>query len=105
MECLIGGAFLVVVAFGFILWLGNAIQGAQTEAAPAPARSRSEYGGTTRTVRSTPRQRETAARTRASDRAITTARRQSLRGLPKGTAQVEPLGRAIDYESRKVNAM
>lgn len=101
MECLVGGIFLAVLGFGFALWLGSAIQSAQTAAAPAPHR---DYGGA-RTVRSTPRQRETATRVKASDRAITSARKQAVKGTPRGTVQIAPLGRAVDYEGRKVTAM
>lgn len=104
MECLIGGAFLGLLFVGFLLWLQAAIQAKQVQGQPAPARSRPEYGGTTRTVRSTPRQRATPSRTKESDRAIATARRQSLKGLPKGTVHYERI-KPVDYEGRKVNAM
>jgi hypothetical protein len=100
MECIIGGIFLAVLAFGFILWLGGAIQSAQTEAPAAPQR---DYGGA-RTVRSTPRQRETAARAKASDRAIATERRKAIKGTPRGTVYIEPI-KPVDYEGRKVNGM
>jgi hypothetical protein len=106
MECLIGGIFLAVFVFGFILWLGSAISAAQTQGqpAPAPARQKSEYGGSTRTVKSTPRQRETAAKVKASDQAITTARRQALKGTPKGTVHYERI-KPVSYEGKTVNAM
>jgi hypothetical protein len=110
MECLIGGAFLALIFLGFLVWLAGAIQGKQVEtqlAAPRTHHPRAESpsGGRARVVDYTPRQKATAQRTKASDRAITSARRQSLKGLPKGTAQVAPLGRAVDYEGHKVTAM
>jgi hypothetical protein len=106
MECLIGGIFLVVCVFGFMLWLGNVIQSKQAAAVPAPARARqqSEYGGSTRTVRSTPRQRATAAQVKASDRAITQGRKQALKGTPRGTAHIEPI-KPVSYEGKTVNGM
>jgi hypothetical protein len=104
MAILIGGLFLMILVFGFILWLGSAIQAAQTQETPTPTRQKSEYGGTTRTVRSTPHQRETAAQVKASDRAITQARRQAVKGTPKGTVHVEPI-KPVSYEGRKVNGL
>jgi hypothetical protein len=104
MEIIIGGIFLAVLAFGFILWLGSAIQAAQTQETLAPARQKSEYGSA-RTVKTTPRQRETAAKVKASDRAIATERRKAIKGTLKGTVYVEQLHKAVDYEGRKVNGM
>jgi hypothetical protein len=106
MECLIGGAFVALVFLGFLAWLAGAIQAKQTEGqpAPAPARQKSEYGGHTRTVRATPRQRETAARVKASDRAITSARRAALKGTPRGTVAYERI-RPVSYEGKTVNAI
>src|SRR3954452_14126386 len=98
MEIIIAGIFLLLLVFGFLLWLGGAIAEKQTEAAPAQSRPKSEYGGSTRTGRSTPHQRETAARTRASDRAIAAERRKAIKGTPKGTVYVEQLHKAVDYE-------
>jgi hypothetical protein len=104
MECLIGGAFVALLFLGFILWLGGAIQGKQGEGqAPAP-RQKSEYGGHTRTVRATPRQRAQAAQVKASDRAIQSARRQALKGTPRGTAHIEPI-KPVSYEGKTVNGM
>lgn len=103
MALLIGGIFLMILVFGFVLWLGSAIQAAQTQGTPAPARQKSEYGNA-RTVRSTPRQRETAAKVKASDRAIATARRKAIKGTPKGTAHIEPI-KPVSYEGKTVNGM
>lgn len=110
MECLIGGAFLALIFLGFLAWLASIIQSKQTEGQPAPARrthhprAESPSGGRERVVDYTPRQRATAQRTKASDRAITSARKQALKGTPKGTVHVEPI-KPVSYEGRTVNAM
>lgn len=102
MECLIGIAFVGLLFIGFLVWLQSALQ--STQAQPAPAQRQSEYGGHTRTVRSTPNQRATATRTRESDRAIATARRKAIKGTPKGTVHIEQI-KPVDYEGHKVNGM
>ena len=103
MECLIGGAFLLLLFVGFLVWLQSALQSKQAQ--PAPERSRpSEYGGTTRTVRSTPRQQRQTAQVKASDRAITSARKQALKSTPRGTVAYERI-RPVSYEGKTVNAI
>lgn len=124
MECLIGGAFLALIVLGFLAWLGGIIQSKQMEGQPgragyeyvdypAPApRSRAQpaprrpadYDRPARVVESTPRQQRQAAQVRASERAVTSARRQALKGTPRGTVAYERI-RPVSYEGKTVNAI
>lgn len=108
MECLIGGAFLALIFVGFLVWLAGLIQNKQTEGQPAQRVHHPKYespsGGRERVVDYTPRQKATAQRTKASDRAITSARRAALKGTPRGTAHIESI-KPVSYEGKQVNGM